>query len=90
MLAAHDTAPDLYLTMANEGGEMEEAYRRVTEALGAKQEMGQNWCSLPRDDLTHGTIYHAVTPQALQFLFPSPPSDYEIEGFEPPCGISAR
>lgn len=87
LLAAQDSVPNLYLTIANEGGEMQTAYDRLVETLSAKASPSSTgWCSLPRPDLTHGTIYHAMSPQALQFLFPAPPSDYEIEGFEPPCG----
>ena len=90
LLAKQHGGPNLYLTIANEGGEMQVGYDRLVDALGSQAPASSDgWCAIPRADLTHGTIYHAMSPQALQFLFPAPPSDYEIEGFEPPCASSA-
>lgn len=87
LLEGHEKPPNIYLSIANEGGEMESGFQRLVAALEGKGPMGEEWCALPRPDLTHATIYHATTPQALQFLFspPPPPPEYAIEGFETPC-----
>jgi predicted alpha/beta superfamily hydrolase len=71
----------LYLAIANEGGEMQAGLDRLLTALRPVTDL----CYLPRTDLTHATIYHSLSPQALQFLFPpqSPP-DPQM-GFEVPC-----
>lgn len=85
MLDGPDGVPMLYLTIANEGDEMQQAYDRLVAALAAQEKPGARWCSEPRLDLTHATIYHSLSPRALQFLFPIPSADAPIEGFEPPC-----
>lgn len=71
----------LYLASANEGADMQPNVDRFVAALGRTQ----NWCYAHRDDLTHATIYHSISPTALQFLFPSDtPPDPET-GFEITC-----
>jgi len=55
----------LYLATANEGADMRPPVDRLVGALAAK---ATNWCYAPRDDLTHATIYHSVSPSALAFL----------------------
>ena len=55
----------LYLTVANEGPEAEQANARVVAALSRR---AKGWCYAPRTDLTHATIYHSVTPTLFQFL----------------------
>lgn len=71
----------LYLATANEGADMQVPVDRLVAALGR----ARNWCYAPRGDLTHATIYHAVSPTALQFLFPpQTPPDPE-SGFDIPC-----
>lgn len=71
----------LYLATANEGADMQVSVDRLVAALWR----GRDWCYAPRGDLTHATIYHAVSPTALQFLFPpqSPPDPQS--GFEISC-----
>jgi predicted alpha/beta superfamily hydrolase len=53
----------LFLTYSNEGAETADAAQRVASTGGALV------CLAPREDLTHATAYHVLSPQALQFLF---------------------
>lgn len=75
----------LYLTIANEGREMQTGVDRLTAALGASSRSGHRWCYAPRPDLTHATIYHSVSPEALQFLFPTMVEQDPKSGFDIPC-----
>lgn len=75
----------LYLTIANEGGEMQTGVDRLTEALGASSRDLKSWCYAPRPDLTHATIYHTVSPEALQFLFPTAVEQDPKSGFAITC-----
>ncbi|MEZ0135241.1 MULTISPECIES: alpha/beta hydrolase [Novosphingobium] len=72
------TAP-LYLTYSNEGQETAQAAQRVAAAGGLLV------CLSPREDLTHATAYHVLSPQALQFLFPTANKQDPEWGFEVPC-----
>lgn len=62
----------LFLSISDEGGGMQAGVDRLIGALG----VAKGWCYAPRPDLSHATIFHAVAPMALQFLFPpeKPPS----------------
>ena len=71
----------LYLATANEGADMQPHSDRLVAALGK----ARNWCYAPREDLTHATIYHAVSPTALQFLFPGDTAPDPESGFEIKC-----
>jgi predicted alpha/beta superfamily hydrolase len=71
----------LYLATANEGSDMQAGVDRLVAALGR----ARNWCYAPRSDLTHATIYHAVSPTALQFLFPPQTPPDPQSGFEISC-----
>lgn len=75
----------LYLTIANEGREMQAGVDRLTAALGSSTRSGHDWCYAPRGDLTHATIYHTVSPEALQFLFPTSVEHDPKSGFDIPC-----
>ncbi|NCP18148.1 MAG: alpha/beta hydrolase [Erythrobacter sp.] len=69
----------ILLSYSNEGPMTEKGVRLVAAAAG-----GQG-CLLPRGDLTHATAYHILTPQVLQFLFPT---EYDLDeewGFTVPC-----
>ncbi|WP_248284937.1 alpha/beta hydrolase [Alteriqipengyuania abyssalis] len=69
----------ILLSFSNEGPMTEKGTRLVAEAAGDKA------CLLPRDDLTHATAYHVLTPQALQFLFPTG-AEFDAEwGFTVDC-----
>jgi len=75
----------LYLTIADEGREMQTGLDRLTAALGASSRSGQSWCYAPRPDLTHATIYHTVSPEALQYLFPTAVEQDPKSGFDLSC-----
>ncbi len=79
LLAAAETRGPLLLTYSNEGPDTASAAQRLAQAGGAQV------CLLPREDLTHATAYHALSPQALQFLFPTNDKHDPEWGFEVPC-----
>lgn len=79
LLAAPQTRGPLLLTYSNEGPDTASAAQRLAQAGGAQV------CLLPREDLTHATAYHALSPQALQFLFPTNDKHDPEWGFEVPC-----
>lgn len=71
----------LLLATANEGADMQVPVDRLVAALaGAK-----GWCYAPNPGLTHATIYHTVSPMALQFLFPPAEAPDPQTGFEIAC-----
>lgn len=71
----------LYLATANEGADMQVNVDRFVAALGKTRD----WCYAPREDLTHATVYHSVSPTTLQFLFPSDTPPDPQSGFEIKC-----
>lgn len=75
----------LYLTIANEGREMQTGVDRLVSALNANPREGRAWCYAPHPDLTHATIYHTVSPEALQFLFPTAVEQDPKSGFDLSC-----
>ena len=79
--AGHKRQP-LMLAVAREQLEDAAAGKRLVAVLRERQ---LSYCVLARPDLTHGTIYQQLTPQAVQYLLPPaepPPSEY---GFNLPC-----
>jgi predicted alpha/beta superfamily hydrolase len=81
LLGPRQAGKRLYLATANEGADMQEHVDRLVAALGR----AHGWCYAPRADLTHATIYHAVSPTALQSLFPAAaPADPQM-GFDIKC-----
>lgn len=79
VLAGGASRGPLYLTYSNEGPETADAADRVARAGSALV------CLVPRPDLTHATAYHVLSPQALQFLFPTANKQDPEWGFEVPC-----
>lgn len=79
LLSARQRRGPLLLTYSNEGAETVRAARRLAEA-GASLV-----CLIPREDLTHATAYHVLSPQALQFLFPTNEKHDPEWGFKVPC-----
>ncbi|WP_446655022.1 alpha/beta hydrolase [Blastomonas sp.] len=75
----------LYLTIADEGGEMQAATDQLVAALAANPREGRAWCYAPHQQLTHATIYHSVSPEALQYLFPTPVEQDPQSGFDIAC-----
>ena len=81
LIGPRQSGKRLYLATANEGDDMQVNVDRFVAALGK----ANDWCYAPRADVTHATIYHTVSPIALQFLFaPSQAPDPQF-GFEIPC-----
>jgi hypothetical protein len=79
LLAGKRSRGGLFLTYSNEGPETSEAAQRVAAAGGPLV------CLAPRPDLTHATAYHVLSPQALQFLFPTDNKHDPEWGFEVTC-----
>ncbi len=79
LLATNRSSAPLYLTYSNEGQETAQAAQSVARAGAALV------CLSPRTDLTHATAYHMLSPQALQFLFPTVNKQDPEWGFEVPC-----
>ncbi len=57
----------LMIATADEGAEEAALDARFLAALGQRSEV----CAVAHPEYTHATIYHAVAPAALQFLFPT-------------------
>ena len=75
----------MYLTMANEGAEMQEGVDRLVAALALSSKDEASWCYAPHHTETHATIYHSVSPEALQYLFPTPVEQDPQSGFDIAC-----
>jgi predicted alpha/beta superfamily hydrolase len=71
----------LYLTMANEGPDTEAGMATLIKALQSRK----GWCSAPKPGLTHATIYHTVSPEALQYIFPEATPPDPRSGFAVRC-----
>ena len=72
----------LLMSYSNEGPMTTRGVMLVQEA---GEKAGLPVCVLARPDLTHATAYHLLTPQALQFLFPTDVDFEEEWGFDLPC-----
>jgi hypothetical protein len=69
----------IFISVSNEGPMTTKGVKMVAQAAG------ENGCYVPTPELTHATAYHILTPQALQFLFPTG-HEFEPEwGFEVKC-----
>lgn len=79
LLAAKQPRGNLFLTYSNEGRDTSEAADRVAAAATSLV------CLSARPDLTHATAYHVLSPQALQFLFPTDNKHDPDAGFEVTC-----
>jgi predicted alpha/beta superfamily hydrolase len=60
----------LYLTVADEGGAMQEGVDRLVNALAAHAPSGTVWWYDPMPDEQHHTIYHPAALRALRLVFP--------------------
>jgi predicted alpha/beta superfamily hydrolase len=81
LVGARHADKRIYVATANEGADMQVGVDRLIGSLRSVPGL----CYIPRSDLTHATIYHNVSPQALQFLFPpATPADPQW-GFDLPC-----
>jgi predicted alpha/beta superfamily hydrolase len=81
LLALQKKGGRLYLTMADEGPETEAGMATLIKALQSRK----GWCSTPKPGLTHATIYHTVSPEALQYIFPEATPPDPQSGFEVRC-----
>lgn len=84
--AAGQAGKRVFIAMAKEQAEEPAAMGRIVEVL---RRGGSSWCMSDRADLTHGTIYQQVTPQAFQFVFApaeAPPPEF---GFEVRCSAKS-
>lgn len=59
----------LFLTIADEGGAMQEAYDHLTSTLAKINPKGLIWTSTPRHDLQHNTIYHPLAFDAIRQVY---------------------
>lgn len=71
----------LLVIAENEGAE----YRAPVDRYVAALSTASGWCYIPRNDLNHANVYHAVTPTALQFLFPPAQTPDPSFGFTVDC-----
>ena len=71
----------LMIATADEGAEEAAFDARFLAALGQRSEV----CAVKHPEYTHATIYHAVAPAALQFLFPAPEKLDPQYGFTTGC-----
>jgi len=92
LLAKHDDQPrKLYLTMADEGGTMQNGLDLMMKSIKENKPAGLEWSYADRRELeTHATIYHGAAHDALRKLFDLPPYEYEgptpwylVEGGQP-------
>lgn len=72
--------PPLLLASENEGEELAAVTQRFVVAMPPSR----TTCHAPQP-YNHANIYHAVTPMALQFLFPPAEAPDPKFGFEVPC-----
>jgi predicted alpha/beta superfamily hydrolase len=72
----------LYLAVGKEGAEVTRADGRIVSALRGKV---QRWCYAEHPDQVHSTIYHAVSPELLQFVLPPAQAPSPEFGFEVRC-----
>ncbi len=80
------SSPPLYVSIANEGEDMQAGVDRLLAALDAKP----GWCYVPHPEHTHSTIYQSTAPEALQFLFPTQVRQDPQSGFELKCAKKGR
>lgn len=73
--------PRIFVTLANEGGEMEDGVDRFVRAISRRK----NWCYAPDQSLRHDTIYHQSMAAALQYLFPTDAVPGPESGFVVKC-----
>ena len=62
----------IYLTIADEGGEMREGVDRLVEALTRTPPPGLEWTFVPMEQETHGTTFHPAALAALRVFFAMP------------------
>ena len=81
LIGAGQAGHPLYIAAEDQGAEGNANFNRLTAALRKQSD----WCYAFRSDSRHATIYHAVSPEALQFLFPPSLAPDPKFGFEVKC-----
>ena len=76
----------LFVATAEEGAEEAQFDSRFAVAVGEVR----GTCVVPHREYTHATIYHAVAPAALQFLFPTAEKLDAQFGFTTGCEGASR
>ena len=76
----------LLVMTADEGADEAAFDARFLAALGQRSEA----CAVPHPEYTHATIYHAVVPATLQFLFPTAEKIDPQYGFTTGCPETAQ
>lgn len=71
----------LFMVTADEGADQAAIATGFLGAVGRRGEV----CAVAHPEYTHATIYHAVVPAALQFLFPTPEKLDPQYGFTTGC-----
>ncbi len=75
-LRAFPASPrSLFLSIADEGGTMQEGVDTLVGALKAHAPTGLEWHYAPLPDEHHHTIYHPAAFKALRTLFPAPKAE---------------
>ena len=67
----------LFLTIANEGGAMQEGVDKIVAALKQAPNGHINWIYQPMPGETHATIYHPAALTAVRTFFATPPEKKE-------------
>lgn len=62
----------LFLSLANEGGEMESGVDRLVAALKTRAPKNLQWTYVPMKHEEHGTIYHPSALDAVRWMFRTP------------------
>jgi len=76
----------MYLAVGKEGAEVARADGRIVAALRGRVE---RWCYAEHPELVHSTIYHAVSPELLQFVLPPAQAPSPEFGFEVRCSAKS-
>jgi hypothetical protein len=67
----------LYLTIANEGGDMRQGVDLLVQSLKAHAPSDLDWTFVPMEQETHGTTFHPAALAAVRRLFAVPSSHGE-------------
>ncbi len=67
-------AQRVFLSLANEGGEMESGVDRVVAALKTQAPKTLQWTYVPMKHEEHATIYHPAALEAVRWMFKAPPA----------------
>jgi predicted alpha/beta superfamily hydrolase len=86
LAGGRQTGHRLFVATADEGPDEAAIDARFLAAVGPRSEV----CAAAHPEYTHATIYHAMAPAALQFLFPAAEKLDPQYGFTTGCPETAR